>query len=400
MSPKTRRWAASIFFVCASARADGADAERLFREGRAAMLDGHFEEACAKLAESQHLDPRAGTLLNLAACHERQGKIATAWVEYGQARDLAEQVKQPERMRFAEERVAVLAPRVSWLRVDATDDIRVSLDGNSLPKRNEEFPIDAGAHVVNTDRIEIQEGEHRVVSLIPPPPAPPPEPSSPPAFAPPEPRKVEVKTSGPVTQVSRSSDHLVFEPGFFGAYIQARGGGDQVMSAHENVGLVEVATGRHSTCGETPGCSFGDFEIPPTGTLGFQFFGGYSWADRVAAGLRLLVGPEFTGGLLFVVGPEISFRPISRLSIGAFLALGSWTYGGQTNFDAPPGFARFGDDERIEQRHGSAGGGISLGFRIIEFERGDLLVTATPLFMGGGGASVLAVPVGLAYRFR
>ena len=58
---------------------DPAAAEWLFREGRALMKKGDFAPACAKLAESQRLDPAVGTLMNLAECEERIGRTASAW---------------------------------------------------------------------------------------------------------------------------------------------------------------------------------------------------------------------------------------------------------------------------------------------------------------------------------
>ena len=54
--------------------ADRTLAAALFREGKALMDKNDFTPACAKLEESERLDPGGGTLLNLALCHEKQGR--------------------------------------------------------------------------------------------------------------------------------------------------------------------------------------------------------------------------------------------------------------------------------------------------------------------------------------
>jgi hypothetical protein len=61
----------------ASARdRDPVAAEALFRAGRDALKRGAWAAACSKLAESQTLDPAAGTALNLAVCQEKLGNVA------------------------------------------------------------------------------------------------------------------------------------------------------------------------------------------------------------------------------------------------------------------------------------------------------------------------------------
>lgn len=59
-------------------------AESLFREGKRLSGERKFADACPKFAESYKLDPGLGTLLNLAICHESEGKPATAWAEFSE----------------------------------------------------------------------------------------------------------------------------------------------------------------------------------------------------------------------------------------------------------------------------------------------------------------------------
>lgn len=76
-------------------------AEALFRTGRALMAAGDAARACPKFAESNRLDPKLGTLLNLALCHETVGLKASAWAEYNEAATIAGRAGQSERERVA-----------------------------------------------------------------------------------------------------------------------------------------------------------------------------------------------------------------------------------------------------------------------------------------------------------
>src|SRR5258706_15511963 len=106
--------------TCAQAHAAPGDqpmAQALFEEARALMNSQHVEEACLKFAESQRLDPASGTLLNLAVCHEKQGRTATAWSEYNDVVAAARRERNQERERIASERIREVEPKLCHLSV-------------------------------------------------------------------------------------------------------------------------------------------------------------------------------------------------------------------------------------------------------------------------------------------
>ena len=161
---------------------DAALAQTLFNEGRALMSAKRVPEACAKFAESQRLDPATGTLLNLAACHEREGKLATAWAEYVQAQTAARRSNRPDRVQFAGEHIASLEKRLSYLTVHVPAAARlrgleVALDGTELGPAAWEMaaPIDPGRHrvtatvsgrtVFGRDVMFAQPGQRQVVDV-------------------------------------------------------------------------------------------------------------------------------------------------------------------------------------------------------------------------------------------
>src|SRR5689334_17098441 len=59
-----------------------ATSDKLYQEGLAKMLEGAFDAGCPKLAESQRLFPRPGTLFTLAECEAKAGRPATAISHY------------------------------------------------------------------------------------------------------------------------------------------------------------------------------------------------------------------------------------------------------------------------------------------------------------------------------
>lgn len=165
---------------------DAAAAELLFREGRKAMDAGDFESACPKLEESQRLDPGAGTLVNLAFCYEKLGKIATAWDRWSQA--LRSMRSNDERRPVVEKRMqeaeARLPKLVIELEEDAPEDTKIVRDRVDIgrPALGLALPVDPGTRIVivsapghesRTFEVEAKEGEVSELVVAPGPPLPP-----------------------------------------------------------------------------------------------------------------------------------------------------------------------------------------------------------------------------------
>ena len=134
---------------------DRAVAETLFQQARSLMEEKRYGEACPKLEESQRVAPAGGTLLNLAACHEAQGRIAAAWAEYRDAEVQAAKAGRADRQKIARERIDALAPQVPKLVVVVSPEIaalapRLTRDGTEMGAAawGVEIPLDPGIHVV------------------------------------------------------------------------------------------------------------------------------------------------------------------------------------------------------------------------------------------------------------
>ncbi|MCU0680711.1 MAG: hypothetical protein MUF34_00340 [Polyangiaceae bacterium] len=156
---KARR-AALASAICAAlagsarvAQADPAGAEALFQAGRRLLQQGELDEACELLTESQRLDPSSGTLINLADCHERQGKTATAWAEFLGASRLAVLQKNTTRADEAGRRAALLESRLSYMTVRVAappPGLKVLRDGEPLHgvQQGARLPVDPGLHTI------------------------------------------------------------------------------------------------------------------------------------------------------------------------------------------------------------------------------------------------------------
>lgn len=96
--------------------ARSAAAEALFESGHEAMSRKDYDTACARFEESNRLEPAVGALLNLAACEEQRGRLATSWQLF--KRVMSELPAGDDRYPIAQRRASSLRPRVPHLTLE------------------------------------------------------------------------------------------------------------------------------------------------------------------------------------------------------------------------------------------------------------------------------------------
>src|SRR6185369_12730876 len=142
----------------ADAQSSTAQAETLFRQGKDLMAHGRIAEACAAFDASQKLDPTIATLLNQAACREKNGQLATAWGLFLDA-ERQSRVAGDEATRqlhqVATDHAAKLEPRLSTLTITVPVENRVGgleiLRNNELVDPgawNKALPVDGGSYQI------------------------------------------------------------------------------------------------------------------------------------------------------------------------------------------------------------------------------------------------------------
>ncbi|HEY4012832.1 MAG TPA: hypothetical protein VGM06_05820 [Polyangiaceae bacterium] len=254
----------------AQATASSTIAESLFRDAQSRLAAGDIPAACDLFAKSQRVEAALGTLLNLASCHERDGKTATAWTEFQNAIAWAVRSADHAREQYARAQVASLDKRLHRVVIDVIDPAsltQVELDGAPLPREalGTAIPLDPGEHTIDatgagktawvrkihlgpaagTDRIEVRFEPLGAAPLVAPPPsdawaagAQSPAPG-PPAELPASPAPVEV-TASPSgrTSARRTAGFVVGGAGIVGVGVAVAFG----------VAMAESASRRDSAC--------------------------------------------------------------------------------------------------------------------------------------------------------
>lgn len=159
----------------AECQAAAPEASRLFQDGRVAFAQAEYERASSFFEQSYQLDPALGTLINLAVCEEKLGKLRAALAHLEQARRTAppEDYRRP----LVEERITQLDARLPRLKVERStvmdDRVAISLDEKPLAPSEigATMRIDPGRHILDcvgprgercTSVFSLREGETAV----------------------------------------------------------------------------------------------------------------------------------------------------------------------------------------------------------------------------------------------
>jgi hypothetical protein len=144
----------------APGRAPNPKADALFKEARALIAKGNYEEACPKLEESRRIEAGMGTVFNLADCYEHIGRTASAWASFMDVATAADAAGQPERARVARQRAESLAPKIPKLRIVVSPE----LSSLGVEVRRDGVPV--GSLLWGTD-VPIDPGRHRIIASAP-----------------------------------------------------------------------------------------------------------------------------------------------------------------------------------------------------------------------------------------
>ncbi|MBW2522784.1 MAG: hypothetical protein JRI23_01350 [Deltaproteobacteria bacterium] len=165
MNRRGVKWVAALLLALGVAliavgahAADKVSAEALFQEGKELMDAGNFEEACPKFQASYEADPAIGALLNLALCHQKEGKTASAWAEFMEASALAKRSGDATRAKGAANHAKELEAKLSHLTITASEPV----EGLEVTRNGE--PMAAGSL---GSRLPVDPGEQEIVATAP-----------------------------------------------------------------------------------------------------------------------------------------------------------------------------------------------------------------------------------------
>jgi hypothetical protein len=171
-----------LFLASSDARAgDPAAAREQVKIGYQLAQEGKCEQALPHFVESLRLDAKAITLINLAQCEEKTGKLADALGHWVDARARAQAEGNVAIEAEAEKRAKALEPKLPKLTVTlagagAAPGVEVVRDGVVLGSvsMGVALPVNPGPHTLvvrapdredTTQNVTIAEGENKKVEL-------------------------------------------------------------------------------------------------------------------------------------------------------------------------------------------------------------------------------------------
>jgi hypothetical protein len=132
-----------------------AAAEQLFNEARSLFEKGDYASACPRFEASYKLDAALGTLLNIATCYEKHGRLASAWGRYREVIAVATKVGDRARLAIARERADAIEPKLPKLTIRA----RSSIAGMVVTR--DDVPVDPAVLGVG---IYVDAGTHTITA--------------------------------------------------------------------------------------------------------------------------------------------------------------------------------------------------------------------------------------------
>jgi hypothetical protein len=163
--------AAALLWCGGAIGAEPDSADAFFRRGIALMESGAIPQACAAFEESERLESKAGTLLNLAGCYERASRWDEAYRTFERARDAARARQRSDWETIAGEHLTTLRPKVALVTLDAArvsdlPDARVTIDGRPLAddELRRGIAVSPGKHVIRGEATGYRASEQTVTT--------------------------------------------------------------------------------------------------------------------------------------------------------------------------------------------------------------------------------------------
>lgn len=174
-----------LFSAVAHAEASDADrtaAQNLFDEAKTLMDQAKYPEACAKFEASLKAVAGIGTRFNLADCHEKADRIASAWANFRSVADASRARGDSEREQVAQQRADALLPRLSYVTITVqqpTPGQTIKCDNVEVPPAawGTALPLDNGTHHIEavapdkkpwTQTVALNQDGSKVDAQIPP----------------------------------------------------------------------------------------------------------------------------------------------------------------------------------------------------------------------------------------